>query len=217
MANILVRCLVLAAAFGLAACGGLPEFSSPLGPLPGVSRMHDRLVGLWVWRAPEKRPDEANLFHIRSDGKDGLFGNFVHTSVEGKKLLVLRLSGRGHVTELGGEYFLNFRRLEGSGDNYTAPGLEPGYSILKIRFDGDDLLRVQLTPEPALRKLFKAGRLKGRMVEGSNLTGKVSYQYVTVSTEEFRRFLGEVDHGEFFGEWGAFRRIERAPYTNLHK
>jgi hypothetical protein len=196
---------VLLAALGLAACGMPPEFSHPLGQPLGSQSDHKRLAGVWVAFHNGKK-DGAMIIYLRSDGKGGLLVNLITAGTGSEKRKVFWWRGTAFASRIDGELYVNFRRIKGKGDDYTAPGLTPGYSVVKVDFETKDLVRVWLMNNFRVRDLIEQGRLKGRKVMGQFAGMNIPYSRVSNGPGDLRRLLLEVGSGLMSTDGHLFRR-----------
>lgn len=207
-----LACLALGLA--LSACVAPPESRVGLSE-PGETAYDPRLVGLWALAVagPEGR-GQGYLLDIAA-GDDVLDITGIGVGYGGGEP-VRWFGARAHASEIDGRTYYNVQRVAGAGADWTGPGEEPGFIIVRLRLaeDGglfisvlDPQILAGLTAE-ALVGVIEEGRSWGREVEGSYRGDDVGYLFLDLSRPELVALIRKVTPEKLFtGEVGPFLRL----------
>lgn len=201
--------LLLVGALALAACGAPTEFSSPLGPAAPAAEQK-RLVGLWA----NIDSGSSMFLHVYGRVSGDLAGQLVYLDTsddlepETQPQPALSWAGTGYVTQLDGSSYVVFRRTDGVGDSYTAPSMEPGYSLFRVRFDGPDRFWLTNFNSDVLEKAGDTIQIDVQELTGSNRhEEEISYFYATLDTETLQKLIRSVGAAGWDKEEAPFQRM----------
>lgn len=193
----------------VAGCDVVPESRSPLS-LPADAARDRSVVG--VWHLVE---DETAIYlHVgeRDNGLlDALMIIAASDPAEAKddEDPVFWFRAVVHATEIDGVTYYNARRYAGMGADFTAPGEEPGYIVIRAEHRGEDGLALRFMSGERVKELAETGRIEVRVLDGEILGDKLTYRLLDVSSEDLQALVHEDPPDALFREPLEFKRLWR--------
>lgn len=197
----------LAAILVLAACDLPPESRSALSDGPTVD-YDKRMLGGWMLLID----DEPTILKVSK-------GNQPQTIQAIFTMISRRNVGWGHTTayatKIGKTVYYNVRRTKGKGQDYTAPGEQPGYLIVRPFFVDRDIMVICTVHSPSLgnsgvAKMAGKYGMRTRKVTGRIEKDKAEYVILDVTQQELRRLIAAAPPEELFGGYLPFVRMGAA-------
>jgi hypothetical protein len=148
------------AGLALIACAG-DYLDEPLSQ-PGTFRCDPRVLGDWYGEEPQ-RPNTYDLMQVASDSNDTLIVSLVtyaRPDEYGQYEPGVVMKVIAYPTVIAGNIYYNVSPL--SVDDTSLLGESPGYVIVWVTFDGDDVLRLHNLDRDKLEALEKSGDLRLR-------------------------------------------------------
>lgn len=196
--------LALAACLNLAACDLPPEAKIALSEGP-TADYDKRMIGNWVMLME----DEPAILKVSKAGQPQRL-QAVFTIITRGGL------GWGHTTayatKIGNAVYYNVRRTKGKGQDYTAPGEQPGYLIMRPVFVDSDIMVVCTLHSRSLGngsvvKMVEKYGMRTRKVTGRMEKDKAEYVIIDVTRQELRRLIAAAPPEELFGGFLPFVRM----------
>jgi len=186
----------------LGACGGPPESRVALSD-PEAAADPSALVGNWY------QPVDDGAFYLRiTQREESRVLDAIAISVgweEGNLVRWLRASV--HLTEIDGLTYANIRRHPGEGDDYSAPGQQPGYIIARVDLSPEGDLLTAWMSVSSIESLREEGLAQGREVAGLYDGEEVPSLLLEMDRDALVALIRSMPEDQLFDEPGTFIRL----------
>ena len=195
--------------FAATGCDVVPESLAPLSP-PLESSHDPSIVGVWY----SEMSDLPMLLHV-GEREDGLLDALMILpasnpgEVKNDKEPIFWFRAVVHASAVDGVTYYNARRYAGMGADYTAPGEEPGYIIIRAEHRGGDTLALGFMSGDRVRELAQKGRIAARVLHGQLQGREHTYRMLEISSEELRELIREDPPDKLFPKALELQRLTR--------